>query len=281
MDKAAIASDAATVLLVRDADNGPEIYMVKRHGGNKFMANAHVFVGGRVDQSDSEAISYCRGIDQDNARAILGADHSCALSIYIAAIRETFEESGILIAEDDQGKMPSDSTFLNEIRSELNQGQKSFEALLDAYSLTLPLNRMRYLARWVTPEVEPRRFDARFFVCVAPEQQEATFDPKETTAGEWHRIDDILQAAEIRQVQLAPPTLAVLQDLQSCTSAAEIVNAAPNKPIEAICPRFFGGAMPNIVLLLPGDHRFDDQSSSSGQEHYVIMEDGYWRRVRS
>ena len=280
---------AATVVLVRDGEAGPELFMVRRHHKNKFMANATVFVGGRVDEADRapEVVGRCRGVTPAEAAERVGVDAETAIALYVAAVRETFEESGVLLGARVDGSAVSHDELAGE-RERLNSDQLSFAELLLADKLQLSLHRLRYLAHWITPKFEPRRFDTYFFAAEVPPGQRASYDARETTAGEWITPARLLEENRAKRVLLAPPTLCVIEELASARSAGEAVARAPDGPMPAIQPRpLVGGAAgigdgsaASIVLLLPGDHRFDEPSSTSGPEHYVELCDGYWRRVR-
>jgi 8-oxo-dGTP pyrophosphatase MutT (NUDIX family) len=188
--------DAATVLLVDDHQSGWRVYMVKRHHKNAFMANAHVFVGGRVDDEDSSAEIATR-VTRPSAGMLaerLGlpaAQKARALGLYVAAIREAFEECGLLLAKRRDGQWigndNGDQRLLNQAREALNSATLSFAELLVEHDLWLDLQAMRYLAHWITPPWEPKLYDTRFFVARAPAGQCARFDPKETTEGQWTR----------------------------------------------------------------------------------------------
>lgn len=277
----AAAKSAATVLLVRDSSEGPQLYMVKRHHASEFMANAYVFPGGAVDEEDaSEAIAgRCDGDDERRGAALGTSDLRAARALYVAALREAFEEAGVLVAEPAAGAGEIDAARLPELRARLNAGTLGFAALLEALDARLPLDRLRYLAHWITPTFQPKRFDARFFVCRAPAAQEAEFDRRETTAGGWFTSAELLDANSREEKQLPPPTLCVLEDLAPAESAEEVLAAAPDRPVSPICPQGF--AAKELTLLLPGDHRFDDPDSAAGPEHYVALRGRRWVRVRS
>jgi 8-oxo-dGTP pyrophosphatase MutT (NUDIX family) len=267
--------EAASLILARDGSSGPLIYMVRRHPRSAFMANAHVFVGGRLDPADvePEVQRRCSGLSAEQAAGRLGTDGARAIGLYVAAIRECFEEAGVLLADDP---LPPPEE-LAEMRRRLAAKEASFAALLAERSLALALDRLRYLDRWCTPEVEPRRYDTRFFVCRAPEAQRPTCDPHETTSGEWLSAEDALERNRRHELVLPPPTLTLLERLRGKRSVQEILDAAPDAPMPCTTPRLLPGERP--VLLLPGDHRFDDPSSPAGPEHYVVLRDGQWSRV--
>ena len=275
------ATHAATVVLVRNSAQGPELFMVQRHHGNTFMANAHVFVGGKIDASDSAEplLARCRGLDAQTASQWLGISApAAALAVYVGALRETFEESGVLLSEGVSELTPE---TLASLRARLNDDQTDFGELLSTNGLMLRPDRLRYLARWITPEFEARRFDARFFVAQVAETQEASFDRRETTAGAWFTVENLLAANREKRVLLAPPTLAVLQDLRAANSAEEMLELCPDRPVAAICPRPLTQNTEELTLLLPGDHRFDTPESSAGPEDCVVLRDGYWQRIKT
>jgi 8-oxo-dGTP pyrophosphatase MutT (NUDIX family) len=301
--------DASTVVLLRDADSGsdasadssssgrggPEVYMVQRHRGNKFMANAHVFVGGRVDDDDCDERLEPRLCGRDAAARAqtLGYEHdtpclstpirACierARGFYVAAVRETFEESGILLAVDREGRAPETSPELTRLRDELNDGKLGFAALLEQLELTLPLDRLRLLTHWITPPFEVKRYDTQFFVARAPVGQEASFDPRETTAGMWCSPRGLLEQHHAEQIKLAPPTYTVLEDLAAARSVDEALTMTADVAVPGISPRVLEGE-DALTFLMPDDHRFDDASSAGGREHYMVREAGHWRRVRS
>jgi 8-oxo-dGTP pyrophosphatase MutT (NUDIX family) len=272
---------AASLLLVRDSDagRGPEIYMVRRHPRSAFMANALVFVGGVVDPADrsAAALERCSGLDPAGAAARLGLDDpELALGFHVAALRECLEEAGVLLAEPTPAP-----DVLTQMRDQLNRDDLPLAPLLQAQGLTLAVGRLRYLDHWTTPEFEHRRYDTRFFVGPAPAGQRASHDPGETTFGGWLTVEGALEGNRRRELHLPPPTLAILEGLQGCRTAAELLARAPDRPVPHTMPRplLQSGAPP--TLLFPGDHRYDDPGSAGGPVDCVELVEGNWRRVRS
>ena len=190
---------ASTVLVYRQTPN-PELFMVKRHGRSAFMANAMVFPGGRVDAADAgeEWIPY---IDED---------HGCASGRgrQIAAIRELFEEAGILLATREGHELAHDSeyghTLFERDRKRLNSGTMSFLECVRTHRLVLNTKALHPFTRWITPEFETRRFDAHFFTTELPAQQIPFHDQKETTSGQWLSPSTALDLYEAKQIVLAP-----------------------------------------------------------------------------
>lgn len=273
---------AASLLLVRDADagTGPEIYMVRRHPRAAFMANALVFVGGCVDPADHApaVLERCAGLDPAGAAARLGLeDGQLALGFYVAALRECLEEAGMLLAEP----APSPEA-LRDMRGRLNQDDLPLVSLLGELDLTLAVGRLRYLDHWITPEFEHRRYCTRFFLAPAPAGQQASHDPGETTFGGWFTVEDALEGNRRRELHLPPPTLVILESLQGCHSAEELLARAPDRPVPHTMPRplLQSGAPP--TLLFPGDHRYAGQDAAGdGPLDCVELVEGHWRRVRS
>lgn len=273
---------AATVVLVRDGPTRPELFMVRRHHGADFMPNAHVFAGGKLEQGDlaPPLLARCRGLDAATAQARLGLEPAAtALGLYVAALRETFEEAGVLLAEHDDGAAPT-AELCAALRQQLVAGEREFVALLAGAGLWLRPDRLRYLARWVTPEFQPRRFDAFFFVCRAPTDQRASHDAQETTAGGWFTAPRLLFGNLAEELQLPPPTLCVVEDLAPLGDAAAILAAAGDRPVAPRQPRPLLGGGAELTLLLPEDCRYDTPDATSGPEHYVVLRGRHFERVR-
>lgn len=240
---------AATVILVRDGSAGLEVFLVRRTKGQAFMGGAYVFPGGKLDAADSEPslLSRVRGLDAEAAAQALGEelDPTSALALHVAALRETFEESGVLFSDADR------ALDLAAARARLAE-TKSFAALATELGLTLRLDRLVPFARWVTPAVEQRRFDARFFVAIAPEGSDARHDEQETIAGVWKTPREAIEAHLAAQIDLPPPTLRTLEELAPITRSEEAIARARSRRPPLVRPVFrdLGGSW---VLALPGD----------------------------
>src|SRR4030042_465415 len=185
--------DAATLILMRDTDQartGIEILLVRRHTKSSFMPGAYVFPGGRIEEADytRKAERICHGISFKQAQDIIAGTHppEKALAFFVAAIRETFEEAGILLAyrqiPDFVAFDEVDIMRFSKYREEVRKDPFSFPKIIDREGLKLAAEKLFYFAHWITPEVSPIRFDARFFVAVAPSKQEALEDESETIA---------------------------------------------------------------------------------------------------
>jgi len=195
LDKLALMAEnlvprpAATVLTLRDAPNGYEILMLRRNVRSEFMAASSFFPAAAVDNEDASAPVY--GLNDDVASQRLGLERG-GLAFYVASLRELFEEAGLLIVCDDEGRefrftTPEELVRLASYRRALNAGEVTLADVLGREDVCLDLRGVAYLAHWITPVGPPRRYDTRFFVVLAPEGQPATHDANETVAERWMR----------------------------------------------------------------------------------------------
>lgn len=238
--------DAATVVILRDAGH-LEVFMVKRHPKSRFMPNAYVFPGGKVDLDDAEHVALREELDFDPverlAEPALSTD--AAVAIYFAAARETLEESGVVLGA------VRDDADLDAARRSL-EGGASLPTVGATIGLRFNLSALTPLARWVTPAAEPRRYDARFFITRVPVGTIAKHDERETTADAWLRPVEALELFARKEIMLAPPTLRTLELLQAFTTADEAIRDARCRRPPLVDPVFF----PNEgapYLALPGD----------------------------
>jgi glyoxylase-like metal-dependent hydrolase (beta-lactamase superfamily II)/8-oxo-dGTP pyrophosphatase MutT (NUDIX family) len=215
---------AATIVLLRDAARGPEVFMLRRTLEAKFVAGAYVFPGGKVDTADGDARIARRvvGLNEDAANRRLGLA-SGGLAYWVAAARECFEEAGILLAVDASGRRvdPARAEALGHLRAPLNAGELAFAEFLEREDLYVPASDMAWLAHWITPVGRPRRFDARFFVALAPPGQDGSHDEGETIANVWIRPRDALDRAARGEIELVFATQNTLGDLSRFATAAE------------------------------------------------------------
>ena len=192
------AQPAATVMVVRDAEGGPgvEVFVLRRTSGAAFAAGMFVFPGGRVDEVDGgtgDSSRTCDGLDDAAASRQLGIERG-GLAYWVAAIRECFEESGLLLARCDDERLPEPEP---SDRVAVHGGELSMIELCRKHGLVLDAGALRYVAHWVTPVGErPRRFDTRFFLVAAPHGQEGVHDDAETVDSRWVRPADALRDAE-------------------------------------------------------------------------------------
>lgn len=262
--------DAATVVLLRDSPGGLETYLVKRSRTVDFMAGAHVFPGGRLDKADSSA-SACALLSADTSalRRRLGEDlqPTHAAGLFIAAIRETFEEAGLLLGELAPGWNTDDAR-------RAAAGGALFATLvtrLDAAAL-VPW------VRWVTPPVSPKRFDARFFLARAPEGQEPKVDGHEATEGLWIRPPEALRQWAEGTMQLAPATAKSIDMLAGHADVDAAMAGAAARTPPVVEPRVWNEAG-RAFISLPGDPRHALPDVLGGSIRRIQLEAGRYRAV--
>jgi 8-oxo-dGTP pyrophosphatase MutT (NUDIX family) len=226
---------ASTVVTVRDAPDGYEVLMLQRNMNSDFVGGAYVFPGGGVDAGDSspELLGRILGRSEEEARARLSLD-SGALEYYVAAVRELFEEAGLLACCTKSGG-PIElggglRAKLNAGRDTMNARKMTFLEFLLEFDLYIDLRGIEYLAHWVTPEgAYPRRFDTRFFALVAPANQVASHDEGETVDNRWIRPNEALEAHRRGELELIFPTIKNLEAIAHFARAEEVVDFARNK----------------------------------------------------
>lgn len=247
-----VPKPAATVMLIRDVegDEGIEVFLVQRHGKIGFMGGKHVFPGGKVCDDDRSADLRARVEDMDALAAHdvwgEGFDGDDALALALAAVRETFEEAGVLL-----GSAVPDRATLERARGRLLGGEP-FSALLGELGARLSLSLLTPFSRWITPDSEPARFDTAFYVARAPLGQRAEHDQREVVGGDWFTPGVALEALERGEIRLAPPTSRTLQDLAETASVDAAVALAGSRRPPLIAPliREIGD---ELVLIYPGD----------------------------
>jgi 8-oxo-dGTP pyrophosphatase MutT (NUDIX family) len=228
---------AATVIIVRDSADGPETFMVRRHDRSPFMARAHVFPGGRVDAGDHASVDpeWCDGV-MHTRKGLEGLTAEQAAAHFVAAARELFEEAGVLLARRADGAFVSldsheDQVRFTGYRHEVHSGQLPMRAIVERERLRLALDALLPCAHWVTPPVDTRRFDTRFFIARMPPGQTPAHDDTETTHGEWITAAGAIRAAERRDIILPPPTWVTLSELAAFSSVDDLVRGVAARPI--------------------------------------------------
>jgi 8-oxo-dGTP pyrophosphatase MutT (NUDIX family) len=232
------AADAATVVLLRDADDGPEAYLLRRHHGMAFAAGMYVFPGGRVDPRDSDhGLGWTGPSVSDWARR-LGCDDPTAQALVCAAARETFEESGILLAGTDSGTVVGDTTGddMEADRQALVDRTLAFGDFLTGRGLLLRTDLMVAWGHWVTPVFEPRRYDTRFFAAMLPVGQLARDVSGEADKVVWMRPADACAAADAGEIAMLPPTYVTLSEMAGHRSVERILAAADGRTVTPIEP---------------------------------------------
>jgi 8-oxo-dGTP pyrophosphatase MutT (NUDIX family) len=255
-DASAAPKPAATVVLARDrAEGGIEIFLVQRHGGMGFMGGMHVFPGGTLSVGDTSDAMRARIEEPAETRVVHpwgeGVGRERAIALAVAAIRETFEEAGVLLCH------AVDAGALRSMRTRLLAGD-AFATLLEEAGLRLRLDVLTPLSRWITPKLEPKRYDTLFFLARAPGAQHAEHDRHETIAGAWLAPDDALAKASAGEIRLAPPTSRTIEGLRNASSIDVAVERALARTPPRVEPvlRVHGD---EVWILYPGDPDHPDR----------------------
>lgn len=258
--------DAATVMVVRDAPDGGglEVAMLRRNLNSDFVGGAYVFPGGAVDPDDRHANldAVCVGRTDADASERLGVERG-GLAFWVAAIRECFEEAGVLLARHTDGDVVTfadpvvDARFI-EHRRAVDSGERRLVEICADEDLQLIVDDIYFFSHWITPEGAPRRYDTRFFVARAPEGQVPLHDDREVIANLWIRPADALARHRAGEFDLVFPTMRSLMALERFGSADDALTAAAAvNQVPAILPRIVEDAS-GYRILLPGDDGYDD-----------------------
>ncbi|MBI2770170.1 MAG: NUDIX hydrolase [Burkholderiales bacterium] len=248
------ARPAATVVMLRDAPGGLEVFLIRRHGLSDVLGGAYVFPGGKVDADDA-LLDMAAHLDTPPAQ-LHGAlnepslDDLTAAGLYVAALREAFEETGVLYAQGADSAVAARATALSR------EG-RSFEEVLQAMRLRLAASSLLPWSRWITPRVASvvnKRFDTRFFVAAVAPGQQATHDNHEATESAWLSPRAALEQYWQRQIELAPPQIMSLAHLARHGSVQSVLAEARLRLPPVIEPEPFeqDGAR---VICYPGDER--------------------------
>jgi 8-oxo-dGTP pyrophosphatase MutT (NUDIX family) len=226
--------DAATVIVARDTSEGLQVFMVRRNAGAAFLPDRYVFPGGRVDDADRDEAS----------RRIHGSAGEVDAAYAMTAARETFEEVGLLFAGS-----AVDAGVLGELRREMHAGRLAFGAVLERLGTAIDASKLRYFSRWVTPKAEfaTRRFDTRFFVARAPEDQVAEADATEVSDGRWFAPSEALAAHARGEINLIFPTIKHLERIAPYRTVEELLAFAGAKTIVTVTPEVQPG--PKFIMI--------------------------------
>lgn len=222
----AVPRDAATVMLVRPAPAGLEVYMLRRQASMAFAPGAYVFPGGSVDSRDGDEEVAWAGPDAADWGRVFAAPPSLARALVCAAVRETFEETGVLLAGDSPESVVADTTSddWEADRRALLDRSVSLAGLLARRGLVLRSDLLRPWSRWITPVVEPRRFDTRFFAAALPPGQRTRDVGGEASQVAWVRPADALSAGRRGEIRLFPPTMVSLSELAECGDVQTVLS---------------------------------------------------------
>jgi 8-oxo-dGTP pyrophosphatase MutT (NUDIX family) len=247
---------AATVILLRDRGDGPEVYLLRRTASMAFAAGFFVFPGGSVDVRDEAfADDAWVGPQPGEWADALTCDEPRARSLVCAAVRETFEESGVLLAGASPDSVVADTSGddWEADRLALLDRSLSLAEMLQRRGLLLRADLLRTWSHWITPEVEPKRFNTRFFVAAMPDGQRTRDVGGESDRVVWLNIPDALAANQRGELSMLPPTLAALTDLEPCPTVAEVMAAAARREIVPVLPKLTLDENDKVRFLLPHD----------------------------
>ncbi len=206
--------------------------MVRRRAGDAF-GDSYTFPGGVVDNDESGAQSFCRGIAAEEANALLKVPEG-GLDYYSAAIRELFEETNLLLARDAGGAWAIDGPGLQELRAQVNKGIIHWSDFLREQELTMACDGLHYFAHWETPINQPKRWSARFFFAEMPPEQDVRFDGSELTDSRWLSADEALSCGQDGGMKLPFPTVRTLKTMCKFNSIDELLDWARERAVKGV-----------------------------------------------
>jgi len=228
---------AATVAVLRDGPSGIETFLLKRSGKAGFFPDAHVFPGGRVDLEDADVPVIGGAADRARMRV------EGAAAFQVAAVRETFEEAGILLARGEPDAAA---------RAALQRRELIFGQAAATHGWVVEADDLAYWAWWITPTAERKRYDTRFFMAAVDGEDQARHCGQETVDSEWIRPADAVAKSDAGAMFLAPPTYITLREIASYATTAEVLAAAPARRTPCVMP-ILGKTPDGVVTLFPGD----------------------------
>ena len=251
--------DAATVLILRDGLDGLEVFMLKRNLNSDFVGGAYVFPGGAVDPADAEVAvaQRCPDLDDVEASRRLGLAVG-GLAFWVAAIRESFEEAGVLLARHADGRRldlsgPGTAERFAGHRDDVDNERRTIAEIAVQEDLHLDVGQLHYFSRWITPLGAHRRYDTRFFVCAAPEGQEVVEDSRELIGTQWLTPAEALRRHDAGDITMIFPTVRTLVALSRFDRADAVLDhARAQSRVEGILPTISDGD-DGMRIVLPGD----------------------------
>jgi len=283
--------DAATVILLRDRTEGAyEVFLMRRDRNQAFMGGAYVFPGGRLDAADADSeLAVCiGGFSAADAKRLLqetDLPEATALGLFVAAIRETFEEAGVLLAREACGSAVDLSASetaarFSAYRLELHEERLTLTELVRREGLIFAPDLLIPYAHWITPEIKSRRFNTRFFLARLPEGQIPVHDRMELTESSWMTPAFALAENAAGRIILMPPTLKTIEGLLSFSNTAQLFAAARSQRIGTILPEAFRTA-DGFGIRLPHDSEYTlnigKQPFPTGGSTRIVMEGGIWK----
>lgn len=272
----AVPLPSSTVLLLRDAGPGDDPFSILMIGRHKSVAfpGVHAFPGGVVEDADAEVAPAALPADQRWPDPAEGDTAATALRYWVAAVRELFEEVGILLAHRKgrvvEGPLPEP---LHGLRTRLHAGEP-FGRLLAEHELTVATHELYNFARWITPRSNPRRWDTRFLVGRLPAGQDAIVDGTETVSATWYTPKAALAAYEVGEIDLMPPTVRTLDELTAFPSIDAVLADARDRIVRAASPDIILGG-PEPTMTYPPNTGHDTTVPRT-----LVLRDGRWRPQR-
>lgn len=283
--------DAATIIVVRNSSRGQyEIFMMRRHSNQSFMGGAYVFPGGRLDEADCDPAfhSFIDGLAAGDAGRFLqepGLPGETALGLCVAAIRETFEEAGVLLACNSPGESidfadPETARRFRVHRRALNERKTTFAEIVRREGIRLAMDRLVPFSHWITPDIESKRFDTRFFLAWLPDGQVPVHDNQELVESRWLTPGEALRLHQEKEIMLMPPTLKSMEDLNAWRTADQLFAAAKRCEIHTILPQPFT-AEGGFGVKLPHDSEYTiaayKQPHRRGESSRIVVHEGIWK----
>ena len=256
LDEFDLIRPSSTVIVARAGTGNPEIFMVRRHEKSSF-GSAYAFPGGVVDPEDSEVHQFCHGLTSKEADSRLGVEDN-GLDYYSAAVRELFEETGVLLAD-----LSSLDENLTSVRDELNDGSLNWVDFVTRNELSLDCSNLHYISHWVTPPMLPKRYSTRFFLAALPAGQDAMHCGGELTESRWATAKEMLAAGRRGDVKLHFPTIKTLESIARQKALPDLVDWAKS------CVEWGVTSMVPLVIerhgkkeiVLPGDKDYPGAKS--------------------
>jgi 8-oxo-dGTP pyrophosphatase MutT (NUDIX family) len=237
---------ASTVVIIRDGTQGLETWMMRRVKAMAFAPGAAVFPGGRVDERDADVSVPWLGPDPAEVAARLNTDQGTARELITAALRELFEETGVLLAH------PLPVMALEQARAAIESRELSLAQFLAEQGCALSADALHPWARWVTPTVEKRRYDTWFFVATLPDGSQAQPVSSEADIAGWIPVDEVLRAYAAGEMLVLPPTVTMLRGLAAAGDVAAVLETAPQRSLAPVHPEVTLQPDGSIRLLADG-----------------------------
>lgn len=247
-DRAPRIRDAASVVLIRDAEDGPEAFTMTRASTMAFSAGATVFPGGGADSRDDLPDAAFAEVDLPGWARAFQDDESAVRRLLVTAVRETFEECGVLLARTEDGDSVDPRDF-DAARQSLEAHETSLGDVFAAHGLQPDFSLLRPFARWTTPVDQSRRYDTRFFLAALPRGQEAVHTTGEAVATRWMGAARAVELFRAGETDLMPPTWSQFRSLSGWSSVAEALAATgrDGEPVPRVQPSIVPDSRPRRV----------------------------------